>query len=551
MESKNISVRVVTWQPPVKIHYVQYSNEIPIIFSIEDYTIPSGAEVRFYLKKPSGLEIYNSCEIDGQNIILKPTAQTFAEHGNQVGQIQVVIGEDILVSFILEFVIEKNLIEESAIPSSNEFGVLDELIKEAQKAVADSNAATESANKAAGEANTAAESANSAAGEANTAAESANSATRTAREAAAQASNAATTAGEAADEAEKATKAANDAADRANEAAEAAGGTYSMVSGTSLAADTDLNTVIDIGNYRCTAPAMVATLKNCPTTQTFKLYLSNTALFEGGAYRTQELYDLDGDKYERHTASDGQNWTAWEKTFNSRDIIEIANGGTGASNRANAIQNLLKLPDNTPPTADTPSAWAEFGNFTCYYGTGSTVINKPSGYGTLIQILQTVGNALTIQQIWLGQQYGQMYVRAGNNVGWNGSADVDGGDAWRLHLDDINTANYVVEQGTSGAWTYRKWNDGTSECWGSSVATYQTSSTEGGLYYVLSKAKLPTGLFISMPTSIVTVYGNWIGGASTGSGSTMSSLNIYTWTPTSDANTRALSSQVHCFGRWK
>ncbi|MFR1698803.1 MAG: pyocin knob domain-containing protein [Anaerovoracaceae bacterium] len=542
MESKNINLRVATWRPSVKIHYVQYSTEIPIVFNVEDYTIPSGAEARFYLKKPSGLEIYNSCEIDGQNIILKPTAQTFAEYGNQAGQIQVVIGDDILVSFILEFVIEKNLITDSAIPSSNEFGVLDELIKEAQKAISDSSAATEAANSAA-------ESANTAAGKANTAAEAANSATRTAREAAAQASNAATTAGEAADEAEKATKAANDAADRANDAAEAAGGTYSLVSGTPIAADTDLNTIIDTGNYRCTAPATVATLKNCPTTQTFKLYVSNTALFTGGTYKTQELYDLDGDKYERHTASGGEVWTAWEKTFNSRDVIGLANGGTGAEDRANALQNLLKLPDNTVPAEDMPEAWAEFGNFTCYYGSGSTVINKPSGYGTMIQILQTVGNALTIQQIWLGQQYGSMYVRAGNETGWNGSADVAGGDAWRLHLDDINTADYIVEEGTEGNWVYRKWNNGRAECFGSASPTTISQGTEGGLYFRNCSQNFPSGLFVTAPICVPAAVGNWIGGALTSANTSKDSWNGYIWTSTH--NETSLWLHMYANGRWK
>lgn len=27
-------------------------------------------------------------------------------------------------------------------------------------------------------------------------------------------------------------------------------------------------------------------------------------------------------------------------------------------------------------------------------------------------------------------------------------------------------ADYIVEQGTSGIWTYRKWNSGIAECWG-------------------------------------------------------------------------------------
>ena len=36
-------------------------------------------------------------------------------------------------------------------------------------------------------------------------------------------------------------------------------------------------------------------------------------------------------------------------------------------------------------------------------------------------------------------------------------------------------ADYVVEQGTSGIWTYRKWNSGIAECWG----TYTTSISVG------------------------------------------------------------------------
>lgn len=35
---------------------------------------------------------------------------------------------------------------------------------------------------------------------------------------------------------------------------------------------------------------------------------------------------------------------------------------------------------------------------------------------------------------------------------------------WRTLLDSINTADYIVQQGTSGNWTYRKWNSGVAEC---------------------------------------------------------------------------------------
>lgn len=33
-------------------------------------------------------------------------------------------------------------------------------------------------------------------------------------------------------------------------------------------------------------------------------------------------------------------------------------------------------------------------------------------------------------------------------------------------IQELLARPYIVEQGTSGDWTYRKWSDGTAECWG-------------------------------------------------------------------------------------
>ena len=50
-------------------------------------------------------------------------------------------------------------------------------------------------------------------------------------------------------------------------------------------------------------------------------------------------------------------------------------------------------------------------------------------------------------------------------------------------------ADYVVEQGTSGIWTYRKWNSGVSECWGKQD---DLQITDG---YAMFDS-FPSGLFI-------------------------------------------------------
>lgn len=44
--------------------------------------------------------------------------------------------------------------------------------------------------------------------------------------------------------------------------------------------------------------------------------------------------------------------------------------------------------------------------------------------------------------------------------------------------------DYVVEKGTSGIWTYRKWNSGAYECWGSERTGGSISTAWGSLYYV-------------------------------------------------------------------
>lgn len=47
-------------------------------------------------------------------------------------------------------------------------------------------------------------------------------------------------------------------------------------------------------------------------------------------------------------------------------------------------------------------------------------------------------------------------------------------------------ADYIVEQGTSGIWTYRKWNSGIAECWllESKTITGSPSSIIGNAYYI-------------------------------------------------------------------
>lgn len=72
--------------------------------------------------------------------------------------------------------------------------------------------------------------------------------------------------------------------------------------------------------------------------------------------------------------------------------------------------------------------------------------------------------------------------------------------------------DYVVEEGTSGIWTYRKWNSGIAECWGNSAVASNAYAANGGFKQVVQS--LPTGLFNVTPNS-VTVSGKIDGTAQT------------------------------------
>ena len=71
------------------------------------------------------------------------------------------------------------------------------------------------------------------------------------------------------------------------------------------------------------------------------------------------------------------------------------------------------------------------------------------------------------------------------------------------------TKDYIVEEGTSGIWTYRKWASGIAECWqtaNDAVAFNGSGQKFGsGFYKEYENWEYPSGLFMSAPTINATV----------------------------------------------
>lgn len=67
-------------------------------------------------------------------------------------------------------------------------------------------------------------------------------------------------------------------------------------------------------------------------------------------------------------------------------------------------------------------------------------------------------------------------------------------------LSNMGIADYVVEQGISGIWTWRKWNSGVAECWAGGFSdTFTADGSLLGGYLFRKVYNFPVGLFASSP----------------------------------------------------
>lgn len=109
-------------------------------FVIDDYEIPTNAEIRLYIEKPSGKRIYNPGILQDSIISFQPTVQTLAEIGQSIGQIQITLKKQTITSYPFFLNVTKNYVLNADIESTDEFLVLDNLIDEAQKTLAEMKA---------------------------------------------------------------------------------------------------------------------------------------------------------------------------------------------------------------------------------------------------------------------------------------------------------------------------------------------------------------------------------------------------------------------------
>ena len=117
-----------------------------------------------------------------------------------------------------------------------------------------------------------------------------------------------------------------------------------------------------------------------------------------------------------------------------------------------------------------------------------------------------------------------------------------------------NEVNLVIEQGTTGNWHYRKWLDGTAECWGRRVVEVDVSEAWGAIFYgSISNTAYPPGLFVDPPMCQVTAeLGSmsqvaWI--ATSGRSTKDYTPSLFICRPAKDQ--AGLNILYYAFGKWK
>ena len=105
------------------IFYVRGTNAIPIALRIMDFNIPQGARVNYYVRKPSGKSTFNAASQVSNTVTIDVKTQDFAETGFCHLQLQVISGDEVLVSFDHPVVVKENYTDGQGDESKDESNV--------------------------------------------------------------------------------------------------------------------------------------------------------------------------------------------------------------------------------------------------------------------------------------------------------------------------------------------------------------------------------------------------------------------------------------------
>lgn len=162
-----------------------------------------------------------------------------------------------------------------------------------------------------------------------------------------------------------------------------------------------------------------------------------------------------------------------------------------------------------------------------------------AGFGEYAQ----EANVLSVASDWTLKAKGACSVGGALSVTGKGSVG-------SLAVGGTNVADFIVAQGTSGIWTYRKWNSGIAECWGVQDATSASVTQFGNIYYFNTEVKFPANLFIgsfNIQATVVSDNGGMYWACPYNYSTSGSALRIVS----ADGEARTSSVWYSVKGKWK
>lgn len=114
------------------IDVVQYDTGIQLVFTVKDFTIPSGVSATLYVQKPSGKFVYqeDGITVSGNTITVNLHNQAITEHGKVPYQVSVKSGSDVITTFTGLMMVEKSLKDAGATESKTVIRAFDQAVSD-------------------------------------------------------------------------------------------------------------------------------------------------------------------------------------------------------------------------------------------------------------------------------------------------------------------------------------------------------------------------------------------------------------------------------------
>lgn len=140
MTELRVTISLLNKPLPMTINVVQGDSGRKIRFFIDDAEFPDGATAKIFAIKPSKLIVFNELSVERRReLLLELTDQMVAEAGTLPCQITIYSENKIISSFEFSMCVNRQIRNDSAIESTNEFTALTVAINRAEKAVSDAN----------------------------------------------------------------------------------------------------------------------------------------------------------------------------------------------------------------------------------------------------------------------------------------------------------------------------------------------------------------------------------------------------------------------------